>query len=150
LETRAEPDSESAPAAAALAASLRAHLAAAAGDSARALALLAPIEWARAGHAAAAEPLDRLLHADLLASAGRYADAARWYATLGDGAPQELPFVGFAALGLARANERLNDRAGAIREYRRVVQLWEGADPALQAMAGAAARRITALEAIPR
>jgi DNA-binding SARP family transcriptional activator len=150
LETTAEPDSDTAPAAVALAASLRAHLAAAAGDSARALSLLAPVDWSRAGRAAAAEPLDRLLHADLLASAGRYAEAARWYATLGDGAPQELPLVGFAALGLGRAYEHLNDRPAAVRAYRLVVALWEGADPALQAVATAAASRITALDAAAR
>ena len=95
------------------------------------------------------EPLDRLLHADLLAAAGRYADAVRCYATLGHGAPEELPFLGFAAMGMARASERAGDRGAAIREYRRVADLWRDADPPLQALAAAATRRAAAIDSTP-
>ena len=70
----------------------------AAGDSARGLAMLEQLQWSRVGRMAATEPLDRLLHADLLAATGRLEDALRWYATIGDGSPQELPLVGFAAM----------------------------------------------------
>ena len=145
-----EPDSETTPTATALAISLRARLAAAAGDSARALGLLEQVRWARVGRAAAAEPLDRLLHADLLAATGRNADALRWYATLGIGSPQELPLVGFAALGMARVSERMGDRSEAARHYRRVVELWRNADPALQTVAAAATQRITTLDTTAR
>jgi tetratricopeptide (TPR) repeat protein len=111
--------------------------------------MLDQLQWSRVGRMAAAEPLDRLLHADLLAAAGRYADALRWYGTIGSGAPQELPLVGFAAMGMARASERLGDPAGALREYRRVAELWRDADPALQALAVAAGRRVAALDSVP-
>ena len=146
LLTTMAPDSELAPTATALAASLRARIAAVAGDSARALAIMERVQWARVGRVAAAEPMDRLLHADLLAAAGRYDDALRWYATLGNGSPQEIPFIGFAALGMARTYERAGDRPAALREYRRVAALWRDADAPLKALAETATQRATALD----
>jgi tetratricopeptide (TPR) repeat protein len=147
LTSIAQSDSETAPTATALSTSLRARLAAAAGDSARALQLLEQVQWGRVGGVGSAEALDRLLHADLLAATGRHADALRWYATLGVGAPQELPFVGFAELGMARTSERMGDRAAAERHYRRLAELWSKADPALQTIATTAMRRLTPPEA---
>ena len=146
----AEPDSDTAPTGRALALSLRARLTAAAGDSARALAMLDQVAWSRMRRVAAAEPLDRLLHADLLAATGRHAEALSWYATLGGGSPQELPLVGFAALGMARTSERMGDRAAAAGHYRRVAQLWRDADPGLLAAVTAATRKIAVLEVAPR
>jgi tetratricopeptide (TPR) repeat protein len=146
LVTTMAPDSEMTPTATALAASLRARIAAVAGDSARALAILERVQWSRVCRIAAAEPMDRLLHADLLAAAGRYADAVRWYETLGSGAPQELPFVGYAALGMARTYERSGDRAAAVREYRRFAELWRDADAPLKALAATARQRVAALD----
>ena len=146
LVTIMAPDSEMTPTATALAASLRARIATVGGDSARALAIIERVQWSRVGRIAAAEPMDRLLRADLLAAAGRYDEALRWYATLGDGAPQELPFVGYAALGMARTYERAGDRAAAVREYRRVAELWRDADPPLKALAATATQRVAALD----
>jgi DNA-binding SARP family transcriptional activator len=147
LSAISQLDSETTPTATALAMSLRARLAAAAGDSARALRLLEQVQWGRVGRIAAAEPLDRLLHADLLAATGRPADALRWYATLGDGGPQELPLVGFAQLGMARTCERMGDHAGAARHFLRVSELWREADAPLQAIANAPSRRVGTPEA---
>lgn len=138
-----DSDSSDTPLATSLTTSIRARLIAAAGDSARALALLGQVHWARLGRAAAAEPLDRLLHADLLAAVGRYAEAIRWYATLGTSTPQELPLVGYAALGMARAAERSGDHPGARGYYQRVASLWQNADPELATIAAAAERRAT-------
>jgi hypothetical protein len=138
-----EPDSQTTPTATALSLSLRARIAAAAGDSARALELLDRVQWSRVSRVVEAEPMDRLLHADLLAANGRYADALRWYASIGLGSPQELPLIGFAALGMARTSERMGDRAGATREYRRLEALWRDADPPLQAIVATAAKRAT-------
>jgi len=73
----------------------------------------------------------------------------RWYATLGNGAPEELPFLGFAAIGMARASERAGDTGVAVREYRRVADLWRDADPPLQELAAAAARRAAAIDSAP-
>jgi len=146
LESITEPDTETTPIALALAMSLRARIAAASGDSARALGILEHVASYRVERVPGAEPLDRLLHADLLAAAGRYADAVRCYATLGNGAPEELPFLGFAAIGMARASERAGDRAAAVREYRRVADLWRDADAPLQALAASAARRAAAID----
>ena len=148
--TAVESDSSLSPMASALALSLRARLAAAAGDSARALALLEQVAWSRVGRAAAAEPLDRLLRADLLAATGRAPEALLWYATLGTGTPAELPLVGYAALGMARASERLGDRTGAVLHYRRVAALWRDADAPLKAMATVALGRVATLEVASR
>jgi DNA-binding SARP family transcriptional activator/tetratricopeptide (TPR) repeat protein len=141
-----EPDSETTPTANALSLSLRARIAAFAGDSARALSMIERVQWARAGRVAASEPLDRLLHADLLSATGRYQDAINWYSTLGTGAPQELPLSGFALLGMARASERLGDKPGAARYYRKLTDLWSAADAPLQVVASTAGRRLAALE----
>jgi hypothetical protein len=62
----------------------------------------------------------------------------RWYSTIGSGAPQELPLVGFATLGLARAYDRIGERTEATNAYRKVAALWHDADPPLKAMASAA------------
>jgi DNA-binding SARP family transcriptional activator/tetratricopeptide (TPR) repeat protein len=145
VRLEAEPDSDNVPTARVLATSLRARLAAIAGDSARALELLSDARWGGARRAAAAEPLERLFRADLLAAAGRPQDAARWYATLGEGAPDELPLLGFASLGLARAYDRMNDAPTALKHYRRTVDLWKDADVPLRALADGAGQRITAL-----
>lgn len=144
-----EPDSETTPTATALALSLRAHIAAVAGDSARALNLLERVQWSRVGRVADAEPMDRLLHADLLAATGRYADALRWYATIGHGAPQELPLLGFATLGMARTSERMGDHAGAQREFKRLADLWRNADAPLQALMATTSKRVAALDSAP-
>jgi len=149
LAAFAEPDSETTRIATALAMSLRARIAAVAGDSARALAILERVQWSRLGRVVGVEPMDRLLHADLLAAAGHYADALRCYSTLGTGAPEEMPFLGFAEMGMARANEQTGDRAAAAREYRRVAELWGEADAPLQALARTAERRAAALDSAP-
>jgi DNA-binding SARP family transcriptional activator/tetratricopeptide (TPR) repeat protein len=145
-----EADSIAVPTAASLAMSLRARIAAAAGDSARALALLDQVHWSRISRTAAAEPLDRLLHADLLTAAGRYPEAAAWYSTLGSGPPHELPLIGYATLGLARASELGGDRAEAARQYQRLIELWRDADPPLQPIVAGAERRLAALNGAPR
>jgi DNA-binding SARP family transcriptional activator/tetratricopeptide (TPR) repeat protein len=145
-----DADADDSTTARVLATSIRARVAAAAGDSVLALRLLAGAHWGDARRAPAAEPLDRLLRADLLAATGRHGEAVRWYATLGEGAPDELPVLGFAALGLARAHERLNDVPAALRHYRRVAELWKDADPALRSLADSAAARVRALEPASR
>jgi len=149
LASIAEPDSETPPIAVALATSLRARIAAASGDSARALGMLEQIASSPLDRVPGFEPMDRLFHADLLAAAGRYADAVRCYATLGNGAPEELPFVGFAALGMARASERAGDRVGAARECRRLADLWRDADAPLRELAAVCARRAAAMDSTP-
>ena len=146
----AEPDSQTISTATALSLSLRARIAAVMGDSAHALHLLEQVQWARVALAAAPEPMDRLLHADLLSATGRYADALRWYATIGHGAPQELALVGFATLGMARTSERMGDRAAALRDYQRLAILWRDADPPLRAIITSANQRMTALDSTSR
>ena len=138
-----EPDSLTTPTATALSISLRARIAAAAGDSAHALELLDRVQWSRVSRVVEAEPMDRLLHADLLAATGRYADALRWYASIGHGSPQELPLMGFAMLGMARTNERIGERAAALRDYRRLAELWRDADPPLKSIATSTAKRLS-------
>jgi len=150
LTTLVEADSDATPIATGLAASLRARIAAFAGDSARALAMLERVPWSRIERDSGVEPLDRLLRADLLAATGRYADALQCYATLGNGAPEELPLLGFAEMGMARAGERAGDRGVAVREYRRVADLWRDADPPLRELAAAAARRAAAMDSTPQ
>lgn len=146
----AEPDSDAIPTATALATSLRARIAATAGDSTRALTLLDQVHWSRISRVAAAEPLDRLLHADLLAAAGRNAEAMQWYSTLGTGAPQELPLTGFALLGMAHTSERTGDKVAAAKYYRKLIETWKEADAPLHPIVANAERKVASLNVASR
>jgi hypothetical protein len=58
--------------------------------------------------------------------------------------------VGFAALGMARASERMGDRPAAVLQYRRVAALWRDADAPLKAIVTVASARVAALEVASR
>lgn len=74
----------------------------------------------------------RYLRASLLAELGRPEEARAWYATLNGIALGDFPYLAPAHLGRARALERLGRREEAARAYRRFLDLWREADPALQ------------------
>jgi serine/threonine-protein kinase len=87
----------------------------------------------------------RALRAELLLAAGRAAEARRWYASIGEGR-YDAAYIAPAQLGVARAAERMGDRAGAIAAYRRFIGLWTDCDPALRPTVDAARARLRALE----
>jgi serine/threonine protein kinase/tetratricopeptide (TPR) repeat protein len=74
----------------------------------------------------------RWLRAELLRRVGREAEALRWYASFPDPGGYDVPYVAASHLRRAEIHERRGARAEAVREYRRFLTLWRGADPAMQ------------------
>lgn len=88
----------------------------------------------------------RFLRAELLLRAGRAREALAWYGTIGEIPIWDWAYVAPAELRQGEIRERLGDRARAAAHYRRVVALWQGADPALQPLVGQARRALDRME----
>jgi hypothetical protein len=114
-----------------LATSLRAHLAAMAGRSGEALALLDDAKGSRVAMATSLEAYDRLLHAQLLEERGRDNEALGFYSQLGSRSPFELALVWQAELGMARIHAKRGDRSLAAQYYRSVAVRLRNADSTL-------------------
>lgn len=130
-----------APRIATLAASLRAHLAFRRGAHLEALQHLDRADWPGAANVFIAEAGDRLLRAQILERLGRGEEARAWYRSLAQRTSYELVYLGLAEHGLARIAERRGDMQAARGHYRRVSELYAGADRGLAALAAEAARR---------
>jgi tetratricopeptide (TPR) repeat protein len=113
-----------------LAAAGHAFLALARGDSAEALRLFDALPDTACFGACM---IDDLVHVQLLAARGRYADAkARLERPPVGFSPGLLPVEVLRGLERGRVYERLGDREGAIAGYSLVVQAWRNADPELK------------------
>jgi DNA-binding SARP family transcriptional activator/Tfp pilus assembly protein PilF len=118
--------------------SVRADLAARAGDPRGALAQLDSAQWARVADVSVAEARDRLLRADQLALLGQAEEALGWYGAIAERASYELVYLAPAANRRAELLARRGDRKGARAEWQRVLRLWSGADPELAPLVRAA------------
>jgi DNA-binding SARP family transcriptional activator/TolB-like protein len=139
----------------AFAATLRAHLARAAGrpdDALRELDAHTLRRWY--GHTVTspvqAHTHERFLRAELLAELGREREALLWYAGFGEHALHDLVFLAPAHFRSAEIHERLDEPQHAARHYVRVVELWAGADDELQPLVAEARRRTLRLNEPPR
>ncbi len=136
----------------ALAASLRAHVAAAAGDRERAARHLdravirAPAEKVMISPFFARSS-DRWLRAELALDDGDHEEALRWLRSLTDG--YDFLYAAAAHERIARVLEERGDDAGAARHYRRFLALHADAEPALQPVIAAARDRLARLGAAP-
>jgi tetratricopeptide (TPR) repeat protein len=81
-----------------------------------------------------------------LAANGDFTSALQAMETGFQGSPGEFVFLAPLHEQRARIHEQLGDRQKAIEHYRRLVQLWGDADPALQPRVEAARAAITRLE----
>ena len=133
-----------------LAASLRAHLAAARGRTREALTLLEGISGARIASATSLEAYDRLLRARLLEQSGRDEEALGFYSQIGARSPFELTLTWQAELGMARIHEKRGNPAVAARYYRRVAERLKDADTTLQPARQDAEERAVALLPLDR
>jgi len=149
LDEMAKKD-QSAETAKMLAASLRAHLAAARGRTREALTLLEGISGARVASATSLEAYDRLLRAQLLERSGRDEEALGFYSQIGARSPFELTLTWQAELGMARIHEKRGNPAVAARYYRSVAARLRNADPALQQARQNAEERAVALLPLDR
>jgi DNA-binding SARP family transcriptional activator/TolB-like protein len=132
----------------ALAESVRAHAAAAAGDRAAAARHLGgplprtPTERVMISPFFARSP-DRWLRARIALEEGDSEEALRWLRSLTDG--YEFLYAAPAHLLIAQTLEAEGNRAAAADHYRRFVSLWSDAEPALQPTVAAARRRLARL-----
>lgn len=114
-----------------LATSLRAHLAATAGRSGEALALLEGAKTSRVAMATSLEAYDRLLLAQLLEQRGSDDEALGYYSQMGFRSPFEFALAWQAELGMARIHAKRGDRNLAARYYRSVAVRLSNADSTL-------------------
>jgi DNA-binding SARP family transcriptional activator/tetratricopeptide (TPR) repeat protein len=133
-----------------LAASLRAHIAAARGRTREALLLLEGISGARVASVTSLEAYDRLLRAQLLEQSGRDEEALGFYSQIGARSPFELTLTWQAELGMARIHEKRGNPAVAARYYRSVAARLRNADAALQQARQNAEERAVALLPLDR
>jgi tetratricopeptide (TPR) repeat protein len=125
--------------------SVRARIAAASGEPARALEALDKAEWPRAADVFATEVADRFLRAQMLAALGREAEAVAWLESMAQRATYELAFLAPAELRLAEIEAARGDRARAIAHYDAYFALWRDADAAVSAPVVSARARRAAL-----
>jgi tetratricopeptide (TPR) repeat protein len=125
---------------------LRAEVARVGGRREEALALLerAPI-FASLSTVVSSRAYERFLRAELLRELGRDDEALRWYATQGQSIIPDLIYLAPAYLRQAQIHEKRGDRAQAIAEYQRFVELWSDCDPELRPLVEDARRRIARL-----
>jgi tetratricopeptide (TPR) repeat protein len=76
---------------------------------------------------------------------GRDDEALRWYATQGQSTIPDLIYLAPAHLRQAEIHERRGDRAEAIADYRRFVELWSECDPELRPLVDDARRHLARL-----
>jgi len=129
---------------------LRARMALASGDAARARALL-EAGWPERTlpQFSSFEPYghtpERMLRADLLQATGQDAAALEWYATVDEDLGAGLAWLAPSHLAQAEIHDRLGHRADAARHYQQFVALWGGADPQSQPLVARARQRLRAL-----
>jgi tetratricopeptide (TPR) repeat protein len=115
-----------------LAQSIRAHVAAAGGRHADALALIEGAGWEAAASVFVTEAYDRYFRAELLDSLDRDEEALGWLGSIAERAAYELVYLAPAHLSRARIYQERGEHARAAVHYRRFLELWSEADPELQ------------------
>ena len=89
---------------------------------------------------------ERFRHAELLARAGQYEDALRWYSSLDNVSMFDTPLLAPSLLRKAEIYERQGNKAEAIKAYQRFTELWRDADSELQPMVTQARERLQILQ----
>ncbi len=142
---------EDAPLARALAATLRAHLAAGAGRKDEALSELEGIDLDAPAGLLNTSPFYHLLHArqlraDLLFELGRWEEAIAWYRSLDEACcVDSLGQAAYSHLRRAEAFERLGKPRDAAWHYTRFLALWRDPDPELRPVVRRARERLRRL-----
>jgi len=89
---------------------------------------------------------ERFRLAELLARAGQYDEAIRWYSSFDNVSMFDAPLLAPSLLKKAEVFERQGKKAEAIKAYQRFVELWRDADADLQPLVTQAKERIQALQ----
>lgn len=136
----------------ALARTVRAGTAAAAGAAEEALRLLGEPDEELWYQQSVTSPFisrayERYLRAGLLASMGRDDEAVGWYGTLGESSPYEIIYLAPAHFRQGELFEQRGDAVRAANHYARCARLWRGCDDSLASMRDAAAGKARLLSA---
>jgi len=89
---------------------------------------------------------ERYIRARTLEALGRFDEALRWYATLGNGASQEFVYHPISHLKQAEIYDKLDQPTKAIEHYSRFVDLWRNCDPELRPLVSEIAGRLADLK----
>ncbi|MEP7324942.1 MAG: tetratricopeptide repeat protein, partial [Gemmatimonadota bacterium] len=89
---------------------------------------------------------ERFRRAELLARAGKYDEAIRWYASFDNLSMFDTPLLAPSFFRKAEIYERQGKKAEAARDYQRFVELWRDADADLQPMVSQARERLQVLQ----
>lgn len=135
-------DSAKASRIATLEGSLRAHMAFERGRWREALDHLDSADWPSAADVFIAEAGDRFLRAQLLERLGRPEEARAWYASLAQRTSYELVYLGLAEFRLAKLAEARGDKPRSLAHFRRVHEVYRGADAPFAMMAAEALRKL--------
>lgn len=93
------------------------------------------------------QAVERFIRADWLAAGGQPEEALRWYQTLGQFGPDDLPFVAPAELRQGEILEHLGRLPDAARHYSRALELWRDPDPEFMPLVTNARHRLLAIKA---
>jgi len=85
------------------------------------------------------------MYAEALREAGRHREAIGWYASFGEHAPHDLPFLASAHLRRAELYQQTGEWKRAAAHFSRVVELWRDCDPELQGVREEARRQAALL-----
>lgn len=93
------------------------------------------------------QALNRYVRGEVLYGLGRYRDALPWFESLNPGVEDDFMWLYFAPAQrrIAEIYERVGDPSRAAEHYRRFLELWRDADPALRPTVLEARRRMDAL-----
>ena len=98
----------------------------------------------------AARAHERFLHGEVLASAGRYEEALRYFSSLGYGSVSEIPLRGISHFRQGQIYEKLRRPKEAAAHYARVVELWSKSDAEFESTVRTARQRMNNLSGTPR
>ena len=87
----------------------------------------------------------RWTRAEALLALGRYDEAFAWYGTFGEGGMHDLAWLAPAHMRRGEILEHLGREREAAAEYRRVTELWDGADTELRPAVARARARLEAI-----
>lgn len=142
-------DPDTAALARAFAATARAALAQARGDHAGALAALdagrLELPLGSMLNLLGAQTVERFERAEVLHALGRDDEALRWWGTIGQASPFEVPWIAPAELRQAEVEDQRGNGPAAARHYRRFFALWAACDPELRPVVARAAARLRQL-----
>lgn len=90
--------------------------------------------------------IERMLRAETLFRAGKFADAERWYASFPEFFGNDFPILAISQLRLGEIYDRLRRREEAVAAYSRFLEMWADCDIEYRPLLEQTRRRLIALQ----